>query len=159
MKTLLVPVTLLVAGFATAPAAWACYTVHFNNKTDSTVEVLWTALGCFKISAGVNEVCTHHTIGAGHSNSYDYKWLTTIPVLHVRYDGSDVGEKDPYFASKYHKVYYQLKSGGKEFEKVSWPNTAHVSPNGCHEHYTITYTEQELKTDWHSYTAQENRFR
>ncbi|MEO1240869.1 MAG: hypothetical protein AAFX54_03085 [Pseudomonadota bacterium] len=135
MRAALLSTTLL---FATSQAQ-ACYTVHFDNKSNKDIYTVWTALGCADMKHWVADVCQQEIIKAGESKSYNYKWGTTRPSLVVFEELNEQDHPDS-------QIEYALHSGA--FEIINNSGRLHLeSASSCGKSYTINFTE-EVREDW-----------
>ncbi|MFK0571838.1 hypothetical protein [Endozoicomonas sp.] len=53
------------------------------NKTDQTIAVVWTALGCLHREYSHGQVCAGRLLDPGHSHRYQYNWGATNDNVHI----------------------------------------------------------------------------
>lgn len=125
-------VAALSLGAVIAQPASACFAVQVENQTDRPLELIWRAEGCGGIFDDHEEVCHHKAVSGNGSESYDYPWIKTGPVVIIRDSHkSDKGES-------YTEWSYTHHDGG--FRDSTFKGT----PPHCDEHYTIQFSQ----VDW-----------
>ncbi|MEE2921583.1 MAG: hypothetical protein VYC38_07455 [Pseudomonadota bacterium] len=129
--------------FFTSPAANACVTLKVKNESKVPIRAIWSAGGC----AGVDKKsqvpfkCTAHAIPSHSSQSHDFEWGKSAQAVTFYYDGIDQADGMKVIVS----YTYQFDSG--KYEKTWGLSQFPGTPWGCHRHYTVTYTDKDVKSD------------
>ncbi|WP_291076664.1 hypothetical protein [Hyphomonas sp.] len=138
-----------LAVLCSSPAAGACVSVNVENKSDYKLHVVWQALGCIGIDGDTKTpfTCASHDISPHKSRSHNFDWGKSSQTVIVYFDGINNAEGHQvvvdfaYVHSKHTFVRHDLSKGQQ-------------MPNGCHKHYTIHYTNEDIISD--SETAFQN---
>ncbi|MEO1240876.1 MAG: hypothetical protein AAFX54_03120 [Pseudomonadota bacterium] len=132
-RTLRASLVAAVAFLAAAPAN-ACYTVHFDNKSQKDIYAVWSAAGCAGLSHWIKVACEQKIIKAGGSASYNYKWGTTRPLV-TAFQKLNLRDEPESL------VKYALHHG--KFKLIN-DNGVHLeSASKCGNSYTITFSEAD----------------
>ncbi len=129
--------------FVAIPSAHACVSLKLENKSDIEIRAVWSAAGCFGVD-GKSQIafkCTGHDVPAGTSRSHNFDFGKSAQAINLYYDGIDRAEGmkvQVSFSYDYGKNKYVKTWGLSHF-----PDT----PHGCHHHYTVTYTSDDVVAD------------
>lgn len=124
-----------------------CYSIKVENESSAPIYVQWTAYGCLKFKhRHLKHICSEHSISPGSSRKFDYQWLTTQPNVLISFSGKDIGEEDPSLQDLKSVTYYVIRDG--KVEKDDGLHGKGESAPHCDKHYTFSYTQDDLETDW-----------
>jgi hypothetical protein len=128
-----------VSAVAFTHAASACVTVKVYNDSDKDIEVVWQALGCAGAFDSFITVCKH-TLMKAHSGSvsHDFPWGQSVQTVLFHYPVIVDGKRE-WVRSSFGYIHKHNR-----YEKIK---TISTSPGGCHRHYTVHYTNDDVAED------------